>query len=168
MTEKRRKPEKKERNAYIAWDQKSESSVSSSSRSDEEANLCLMANDEDHFSVHTSDTESMHQPDIDQMIEAFNEMHQEAQRLAVSNNKLKSTIRVQYEKLVSIQTELNDLKVEHEKLKNAYEVSGCMCPKGSENTAKYKQLETLYETFKNLILKNALSCKLKSVITRTC
>ena len=79
--EKKRKPKKKERNAYIAWDQKSESSASSSSRSDEEANLCLMADAEDEFSVHTSDTESVHQPDIDQMIEAFNEMHQEAQNL---------------------------------------------------------------------------------------
>ena len=109
-----------------------------------------MADAEDFFSVHTSDTESEHptEPDIDQLVEAFNEMHQEAQKLAVSNNRLKSTIKVQSEKLVSIQTELNDLKFEHEKLKNALETSGCMCQKGLENTAKYKQLETLYETFR--------------------
>ena len=74
-------------------------------------------------------------------------MHQEAQKLAVSNNRLKSTVKTQSERLVSIQTELNDLKFEHEKLKSAYEVSGCTCPKGLENTVKYKQLETLYDTF---------------------
>ena len=50
--------------------------------------------------------------------------------------------------MVSIQTELNNLKVEHEKLKKAYEVSGCMCQKGLENTAKYEQLESVYATFK--------------------
>ena len=80
--EKRNRAEKKEK-SYIAWEQNSESSASSSDRSQEEANLCLMVDAEDVFSVHTSDTESIHQPDIDQMIEAFNEMHQEAQRLAV-------------------------------------------------------------------------------------
>ena len=55
-----------------------------------------MANDEDAFSIYTSDTESAHQaePDIDQLIEAFNEMHLEAQKLAVSNNRLKSTVKI--------------------------------------------------------------------------
>ena len=78
-----------------------------------------MADAEDFFSVHTSDTESVHprEADVDQLIEAFNEMHQEAQKLAVSNNRLKSTIKVQSEKLVSTQTELNNLKFEHENSK---------------------------------------------------
>ena len=98
----------------------------------------------------TSDNESVHptEPDIDQLIEAFNEMHQVAQKLAVSNNRFKSTIKVQFEKLVSIQTELNNLKFEHEKLINALEISGCICENGLEKAAKYKQLETLYETFR--------------------
>ena len=66
LMEKRSRAEKKEKN-YIAWEQNSESSVSSSDRSEEEANLCLMADVEDVFSVHTSDTESVHpeEPDID-------------------------------------------------------------------------------------------------------
>ena len=104
LMEKRSRAEKKDKSAYIAWDQNSESSASTSGRSEEEANLCLMINAEDSFSVHTSDTESEHpsEPDIDKLVEAFNEMHQEAQKLAVSNNRFKSTIKVQYEKLVSI------------------------------------------------------------------
>ena len=108
-----------------------------------------MADDDDAFSVHTSDTESVFQasPEIDQPIEAFNDMHQEAQKLAISNNILKSTVKIQSEKIISIQTELNDLKFEHEKLMKTFEISGCVCEKGLENAVKYKQLETLYETF---------------------
>ena len=80
-------------------DQNSESSTSSSGRS-KEVNLCLMADANDAFSVHTSDNESVHQagPNIDQLIEAFNDMHQEAQKLAISNNRLKSTTKYQSEK----------------------------------------------------------------------
>ena len=108
-----------------------------------------MVNAEDDFLIHTSDTESVHpaEPDVDQLIEAFNGMHQEAQKLAVSNNRLKSTVKTQLEKIVSIQTELNDLKFEHEKLTKAFEINGCICENGLENAAKYKQLKTLYETF---------------------
>ena len=150
--EKRNKVDKKDKIAYIAWDQNSESSALSCSRFEEEVNLYLMADTNDAFSVHITDTESVSQasPDIDQLVEAFNDMHQEAQKLAISNNRLKSTAKYQYEKIVSIQAKLNDLKPEYEKVMRTFEISSCVCEKGLDNATKYKQLERLYETFKKV------------------
>jgi len=49
-------------------------------------------------------------------LEAFNEIHDEAQRLVVSNNKLRSYLKLHITKLASTQSELDKLRQENEKL----------------------------------------------------
>jgi len=55
-------------------------------------------------------------PDFEELLEAFNEMHEEAQRLAMLNKKLESEMKFHVNKLTSTQDELNILKQENEKL----------------------------------------------------
>ena len=40
-------------------------------------------------------------PELEEVLEAFNEMHEEAQRLAVLNKKLKSDLKLHITKLAS-------------------------------------------------------------------
>ena len=44
-------------------------------------------------------------PDFEELLEAFNEMHEEAQRLAILNKKLKSELKLHITKLASTQGE---------------------------------------------------------------
>ena len=84
---KEKKRNKKEKKAYTT-----SSSLSSST---DEANLCLMADHDDAESISSTDKENDSQVslDIHELINAFNEMHQEAQKLAISNKKLKSIVK---------------------------------------------------------------------------
>ena len=56
--------------------------------------------------------------------EAFNEIHDEAQRLVVSNNKLISDLKLYITKLDSTQSELDKLRQENEKLVSSYKATG--------------------------------------------
>jgi len=49
-------------------------------------------------------------PDFEELLEAFNEMHEETQRLVVLNKKLKGKLKMHVNKLASTQDELNKLK----------------------------------------------------------
>jgi len=49
-------------------------------------------------------------PEFEEVLEAFNEMYEEAQRLAVLNKKLKSDMKLHITKLASTQSELDKLK----------------------------------------------------------
>ena len=77
----------KSKRAYIAWD---ENEVSSSSE-DEKANLCLMAegDDDSSSSSSVSSCASLSAENYSQLLQAFKETHEEANRLALSNNRLK-------------------------------------------------------------------------------
>jgi len=73
----------KVKKAYVAWDDNEVSS--SSSFDDEEANFCLRA----YVSSRMSSSSSIKGNNYYQLLEAFNETHEEANRLAISHNRLK-------------------------------------------------------------------------------
>jgi len=64
-------------------------------------------------------------PDFEELLEAFNEMHEEAQRKVVLNKKLKSKLKLHITKLVSTQGKLSELKQENEKLVSRCKVTAC-------------------------------------------
>jgi len=76
--------------------------------------------------------------------EAFNEMHEKAQRLPVLNKKLKLHIT----ELASTQSELDKLKKENENLVSKYKATNCDCTSTSLNMDDYKSLQTEFENFK--------------------
>ena len=80
LMERKAKSEKKVKKAYIVWDGKYTSSTSSNSSSQEEANLCLMAKKDDASLMKSTNDEvdSNVSLDLDQLINAFNYIHNEA------------------------------------------------------------------------------------------
>ena len=81
----------KSRRAYIAWDENEVSSLSSSSSEEEKANICLIAegDDESCSSSDVSSCVSLNAENYSKLLEAFQETHKEANRLVLSNNRLK-------------------------------------------------------------------------------
>ena len=81
----------KSKRAYIAWDENEVSSSSSSSSEDEKVNLCLMAEADDDSSSSSivSYCASLSAENDSQLLQAFKETHEEANQLALSNNRLK-------------------------------------------------------------------------------
>ena len=80
---KKYKKKGKSRRAYNDY-----SSSSSSSKDDEEANLCFMAKEESKSSS-VSSSSPINVENYNQLLEAFKETHEEANRLALMNNQLK-------------------------------------------------------------------------------
>jgi len=74
----------KTRCAYIAW----EDNATSSSCSSEEANMCLMAGRDSEVSS-TESSASFNSTNYSTLLHAFQEMHEEANKLALSNSRLK-------------------------------------------------------------------------------
>ena len=70
------------------------------STEEEEANLCLMGNNEvgSKVSIFYSEVDD----NYDQLLDAFNEIHQEAQQMFGANNLLKGKLRWHMDKLVEI------------------------------------------------------------------
>jgi len=71
--------------------------------------------------------------EFEEVLEAFNEMHEEAQRLSISNNKLRSDQKLHITKLSSTQSELEKLRQENEKLVPSYKATSCVCTSTSLN-----------------------------------
>ena len=86
--------------------------------------------------------------EFEKLLEAFNEMHEETQRLAISNYKLRSDLKWHITKLASTQSELVKLKHESEKLVSSYKAIGCVCVSTSLNMDDYKSLPNEFEKFK--------------------
>ena len=80
--------------------------------------------------------------------EAFNEMNEEAQKLVVSNNRLRIDLKWHLTKLASTQSELDKLKQENEKLASSYKATDCACTSTSLNMDDYKSLQDEFEKFK--------------------
>lgn len=79
----------KKKRAYIALDNNDESS-SRDSIEEEEANLCLMAEfDKDETKINVSDSSSKSNTNYDNLLEAFKELNEEAQRLNFVNKNSK-------------------------------------------------------------------------------
>ena len=81
----------KSKRAYIVWDENEVSSSSSSSSEKERANICLIAegDDESSSSSEVSSCASLNEENYSELLEAFQETHDEANRLVLSNNRLK-------------------------------------------------------------------------------
>jgi len=86
--------------------------------------------------------------DFEELLEAFNEMHEEAQRLVVLNKKLKSELKLHVNKLASTQEELNKLKQENEKLVSKCKATACDDTSTSFNMDDCKFLQRKFENFK--------------------
>ena len=112
LAEKKGKKDIKQKNAYIAWKYNASTSFNSCSEEDV-ANMCLMADSMDDSST-IEETEVNFE--FEEILEAFNEMHDEAQRLVVSNNKLRHDLKLCIIKLASTQSGLDKLRQENEKL----------------------------------------------------
>ena len=90
---KEKKPSYKEKKsktkrAYIAWDENEVSSSSSSSSEEEKANICLIAEDDDEScsSSEVSSCASLNEQNYSELLETFQETHDEANRLVLKNN----------------------------------------------------------------------------------
>ena len=78
---------KEGRKAYIAWEDNASTS-SSSSHEDVEANPCQMAGKNSEDSSENSST-SFNSANCSSLLYTFHETHEEANKLALSNNRLK-------------------------------------------------------------------------------
>ncbi|KAL5194230.1 hypothetical protein HKD37_20G056337 [Glycine soja] len=86
--------------------------------------------------------------EFEEVLEAFNEMNEEAQRPSISNNKLRRGLKFHITKLSSTQSELEKLRQENEKLISTYKATGCVCASTSLNMDDYKSLQIVFENFK--------------------
>ena len=87
-------------------------------------------------------------PEFEELLEAFNEIHEEAQRLVVLNKKLKSELKLYINKLASTQGKLNVLKQENEKFISRCKATACDDTSTSFNMDDCKFLQTKFENFK--------------------
>jgi len=112
---KKYKKKGKSRRAY-----NDDSSSSSSSKEDEEeANLCFMAKDESESSSVSSCT-SINFENYSQLLNVFEETHEEANRLALLNNQLKGLNNWLENKVKTLEEELNNSKKDFESLEMIY------------------------------------------------
>ena len=100
----------KGKKAYISWEENDVSSSSDSSTESEEANLCFMVNNEELNSDSVSDF-STDSENYDQLLIAFKETHDEANRLAVICNKLNRVNRVLEHKVKALEKNCTKLKL---------------------------------------------------------
>ena len=89
----------KGRRAYISWEENKVSSTSSSSTESEENNLCFMVKDEESISDSVSEF-SMDYDNYDQLLAAFKETHDEANRIVVICSKLQKVNNVLAPKVI--------------------------------------------------------------------
>ncbi|KAL5191122.1 hypothetical protein HKD37_04G010445 [Glycine soja] len=61
--------------------------------------------------------------------------------LAISNNKLRSDLKLHITKLASTKSELDKLRQENEKLVSSYKATGCVYASTSLNTDDYQSLQ---------------------------
>jgi len=102
--------------AYVAWQQ-----ISSSD--DEEANMCLKAS----VSSSMSSSSSIKGNKYYQLVEAFNETLEEANRLALSLNQLKGLNNWLENRVKSLEEDLGKTKEDFENLDLVYKNSSCSC-----------------------------------------
>ena len=112
----------KTKRAYIAWDENEVSSSSSSSSEDEKANICLIVED-DNESCSSSEVSScayLNEQNYSELLEAFQETHDEANRLVLSNNRLKELNRWLEKRVKSLEDEIEKSKNDFKNLENHF------------------------------------------------
>ena len=116
----------KARRAYIAWQDNDDSSFNSSSKEDENVNLCLMTKEELETSSVSSRT-SINIENYSQLLDAFKETHEEANKLALLNNHLNGLNNYLENKVKTLEEELNNSKNDFKNLEMIYKNSSCKC-----------------------------------------
>jgi len=99
---------------------------SSSSSDEEETNLCLMTKQESDTSS-VSSSSSINVENYSQLLEAFNETYEEANRLALLNKLLKGLNNSLENRVKILEEELNNSKTDFENLEMIYQSSSCKC-----------------------------------------
>jgi len=108
----------KSKRAFIAWDENKVSSSSSSSSEDEKANMCLMAegDDDSSNSSSVSSCASLNAENYSQLLQAFKETLEEANRWALLNNRVKGLNNWLENSIKSLEKELEKSKPDLENL----------------------------------------------------
>ena len=105
--------------AYIAWEDNEFSTSSDSSEShEEETNLCLMV-DTKSSANGVSNLESIdesYESRFYQLLDVYNELHEEARKLQYSNNRHKGENRWLENRLKQLETKNQELKIELENM----------------------------------------------------
>jgi len=112
----------KAKKAYIAWEENDVSSSNSSSE-DAEANLCLKAS----ISSIVSSNSSTKGDSYYQILEDFKETHEETNKLALKNNKLKGLNNWLESKVKNLEEELNNSRNDFETIDLIYKSSYYEC-----------------------------------------
>jgi len=130
-SEKKYVKSKKLRRAYIAWEDNDSSSSSSSDKGEEEK-LCMMAGHESDSSV--SSSISFTHENYSTLLNDFKETHKEANRLALSNNRLKGLNSWLENRVKQLEEELQNMKTDFESLDMIYRSSSCNCSENGKVT----------------------------------
>jgi len=110
----------KRRKAYIAWEDNA--STSNSSSQDVEVNLCLMAGE--NFEVSSENSSAFfNSANYSSLLHAFHETHEETNRLALSNNRLKSLNNWLEGRVKKLEDEVLQLKIDFDHLEIIYKAS---------------------------------------------
>jgi len=119
----------KSKRAYIACDENEVSSSTSSSSEDEKANLCLMTerDDDSSSSSSVSSCASLSAENYSQLLQAFKETHEEANRLALSNNRLKGLNNWLENRVKTLEEELEKSKIDFENIEMHCKNSSHVC-----------------------------------------
>jgi len=135
---------KRVKKAYIAWEVNDSSTSSDSSESpEEETNMCLMADTKSSASS-VSNLESIdesYENRFYQLLDVYNELHEEARKLQYSNNRHKGENRWLENRLKQLETENEELKTD---LENIEKHKSFNCKKNVINCENCsKQLERI-------------------------
>jgi len=114
----------KGRKAYIAWEDNASSS-SSSSQEDIEANLCLIVGKNSEVSNENSST-SFNSTNYSSLLQAFHETNEEANKLALSNNRLKGLNNRLKGRVKQLEDEILELKIDFDHLEMIYKASSSL------------------------------------------
>ena len=88
--------------------------------------MCLMAKEEDDASS-VSSCSSLNAENYSQLLQAFKETHEKANRLALLNNRLKGLNNWLENRVKALEEELEDSKTDFENLEMLYKNSSCKC-----------------------------------------
>jgi len=121
----------------IVW-QDNDMSSSNSSLKVTKTNLCLMAKAESTSSS-VSTNSNINDENYYKLLQAFKETHEEAYRLTLLNNQLKSKTNWLENRVKILEEELNNSKTDFENLEMVYQNSSCKCD--STSCENYKSLQ---------------------------
>ena len=156
----------KSKRAYIVWDVPEDQSTSTSTSDDEEsAKLCLMTKDHNSDEEssesdksdpsNVSDSESENSPTYEMLYSAYVELHEELKKLAKINVERKRIILLHEQKIIEMQKELDELKLENETLDLIYANSLCNC--SSKMTMKTNCENCMFLEEENHMLKERIA-----------